>query len=283
LGRKPMIEYSEGVYHLIQRGNNRGFIFDRREDKEYLLELIRDFQRIMGFECYGYVIMSNHYHLIIKRHEVPIKDIMHRINNQFSRYYNQKNKRTGHVFENRYRGYHVMDDRYLLSLLRYIHQNPVSAGICQRVSDYAWSSDHFYRKNTLWALVNIDFILGIFSADRKNALKAYCDFMDEKILEDERIFEGSDRVENKEKDTTPIKTVVAKKMNQKTLDELLKEVTMDDEIYEAIKAGSRKRALSSYKKAFIQSALKENYTMRAIGESISVSEVAIYKMVSKNP
>jgi len=51
LGRKPMIEYSEGVYHLIQRGNNRGFIFERKEDKEYLLELIRDFQRSMGFEC----------------------------------------------------------------------------------------------------------------------------------------------------------------------------------------------------------------------------------------
>ncbi|PKM53327.1 MAG: hypothetical protein CVV00_12845 [Firmicutes bacterium HGW-Firmicutes-5] len=282
MGRKPMIEYSEGVYHLIQRGNNRGFIFERKEDKEYLLELIRDFQRSMGFECYGYVIMGNHYHLIIKRYEVPIKDIMHRINNQFSRYYNQKNKRTGHVFENRYRGYHVMDDRYLLSLLRYIHQNPVCAGICQRVSDYVWSSDQFYRKNTLWELVNIDFILGIFSADRKNALKAYCDFMDEKILEDERIFEGSDRVENKEKNTSPIKTVTAKKMTKKTLDELLKEITQDDEIYDAIKSGSRKRTLSSYKKEFIQMALKENYTMRAIGESLSVSEVAIYKMVSKN-
>ncbi|WP_373484340.1 hypothetical protein [Acetobacterium sp.] len=64
-------------------------------------------------------------------------------------------------------------------------------------------------------------------------------------------------------------------MTKKTLDELLKEITQDDEIYDAIKSGSRKRALSSYKKEFIQLALKENYTMRAIGESISVSEVAI--------
>ena len=60
MGRKPLIEYNEGVYHLIQRGNNRGFIFDRKEDKEYLLELIKDFQQIMGFDCYGYVVMGNH-------------------------------------------------------------------------------------------------------------------------------------------------------------------------------------------------------------------------------
>ncbi|WP_126981225.1 transposase [Acetobacterium bakii] len=67
-----MIEYSGGIYHLIQRGNNREFIFEHKEDKAFYLELVRECQKIMGFECYGYVVMGNHYHMIIKRHEVPI-------------------------------------------------------------------------------------------------------------------------------------------------------------------------------------------------------------------
>ncbi|MDP2842919.1 MAG: transposase, partial [Acetobacterium sp.] len=65
-----MLEYSGGIYHLIQRGNNREYIFNRNDDKQYFLELIREVQIIMGFECYGFVIMGNHYHLIFKRYEV---------------------------------------------------------------------------------------------------------------------------------------------------------------------------------------------------------------------
>lgn len=139
MGRKSRFEYPGGIYHLIQRGNNREFIFEQKEDKEYLLELIKEYRETMGFKLYGYVIMGNHYHLIIRISETPLKDIMHRINNIFSRHYNRKNKRTGHVFENRYKGILVIDDRYLLSLLRYVHQNPVSANICKNIKDYHWS------------------------------------------------------------------------------------------------------------------------------------------------
>jgi len=282
LGRKSMVEYSGGIYHLIQRGNNREFIFECKEDKAYLLELVRKSQRIMGFECYGFVVMGNHYHMIIRRHEVPVKDIMHRINNQFSRYYNQKNKRTGHVFENRYKGLLVVDDKYLLSLLRYVHQNPVCAKICYHVKDYPWSSDLYYRDNKKQDLVSTDFILDIFSEDRIKALKAYSDFMDANKLEAKAIFEGVDFVGKGEDINNETAKEPCKIKIQRTLDELLKEVTMDHVIYEAIKSGSRKRNLSCYKKEYIDIAMKENYTMRAIGENISVSEVAIYLMCHKD-
>lgn len=271
---------------MIQRGNNREYIFNRNDDKEYFLELIREVQIIMGFECYGFVIMGNHYHLIFKRYDVPIQAIMHRINSHFSRYYNQKNKRTGHVFENRYRGYHVNDDRYLLSLLRYVHQNPVAAKICGRVCDYRWSSDHYYRKNNALCLVNINFVLGIFSEDRSKAIPAYCEFMDASKLEIPADFEAPTRNETEKKTaessshSAPVNSTDQKK-SQRSLEIILTDVTGDEEIYHAIKSGSRKRFLSVFKKNFFELAVRENYTMREIGAFISVSEVAIYKMSIK--
>lgn len=286
MGRKPMLEYSGWVYHLIQRGNNREYIFNRNDDKEYFLELIREVQIMMGFECYGFVIMGNHYHLIFKRNEVPIRTIMHRINSQFSRYYNQKNKRTGHVFENRYRGYHVSDDRYLLSLLRYVHQNPVVAKICKKVCDYPFSSDSYYRHNNPLSLVNIDFVLDIFCADRDKAIPAYCEFMDAATLEIPAEFEAPTRNESPPKSAAaspPINALKSPGRNNAphSLELLLKEVTGEDEIYQAIISGSRKRFLSVFKKRFIERAIQANYTMREIGDFLSVSEVAIYKMSIK--
>ena len=164
MGRKPRFEYPGGVYHIIQRGNNREYIFENNEEKKFIIGLLKEYGEKFGFDLYGYVIMSNHYHLIIKLSDVPLQDIMHRINNKFSKDFNKKYKRTGHVFENRYKSILVIDDKYLLSLLRYVHQNPVIAHMCKNVYDYIWSSDRLYRENNIHnGIVNIDFILDIFS------------------------------------------------------------------------------------------------------------------------
>lgn len=274
MSRKPRFEYPGGVYHLIQRGNNREFIFKEMEDKEYLLDLIKEYREIMGFELYGYVIMGNHYHLAIRISEAPLKDIMHRINNKFSRYYNQKHKRSGHVFENRYKGILVIDDRYLLSLVRYIHQNPVSANICEKVGNYIWSSDRYYRTNNQEDIVDIDFILNMFSENRTDAIIAYKDFMDENKKEDISAFEQVDVIGKV--NTTMLDNYLKK--DKKSLDEILYEVTEDKKIFNEIKLGSRKRYLSSYKRQFIEFAINANYTMKEIGENISISDAAVFKI-----
>lgn len=274
MGRKPRLDYPGGIYHLIQRGNNREYIFSKRQEKEYLLALIQEYGQVMGFTLYGYVIMGNHYHLMIRISQAPLKDIMHRINNKFSRYYNRRYKRTGHVFENRYKGILVVDDRYLLSLLRYIHQNPVTAHMCEKIEAYPWSSDQCYRGNELGGMVDIDFILDIFSKNRSMAIKKYIEFMDQDKKEDIEVFEncavvGKRDIENIEEYLQP---------DRKSLEEILQEITKDREIYNAIKTGSRKRYLRDYKKAFIQEAIKTNYTMKEIGASISISDVAVFKI-----
>lgn len=231
----------------------------------------------MGFEVYGYVIMSNHYHLIIRISQAPLKDIMHRINNKFSRYFNIKYKRSGHVFENRYKGILVIDDRYLLSLLRYVHQNPVGAKMCNRVEDYPWSSDKYYRYNNVTGMVDIDFILDIFSRDRSKAIKSYIEFMSEEKREDMDFFENCDVIGN----VSTYKLDKYLKSDTKTLDQILEDVAKDSKIIKEIKLGSRKRYLSKYKKEFIELALKANYTMKEIGESISITDAAVYRIANE--
>ena len=274
MARKPIFDYPGGVYHIISRGNNRSYIFSSTEDKECFLQLLGESKKKLGFEFLGYVIMGNHYHLIMKNLGIPLETIMHRINSKFSRSYNTRNKRTGHVFESRYKGILVAGNRYLLSLLRYVHQNPVQAHICEKVHEYYWSSDKFYRNNIQNGIVDIDYILNIFSRDRAKAIEAYRDFMGEDKMERESIFENVKAIGKI--DTTGLDEYIHGAT--KTLDEILKDIAEDDAICDAIKSGSRRRCFSRYKKKFVDAAVKSNYTMREIGIFIGISKAAVSKI-----
>ena len=276
MGRKPRIEFNGALYHVIQRGNNKEYIFKKNLYKEYFLSKLKEFKEIMGFEVYGYVLMDNHYHLVIRSHEVNISTIMHRINNDFSKYFNISNNRTGHVFQDRYKGILVKDDKYLLSLLRYVHQNPVKANMCNKVSDYYWSSDSSYRKNIQGQLVVIDFVLNIFSLNRKAAIEEYVKFMDSSVLEESASFEDIDIIGE-------YKTAVEQvKIERQSLDDILYEATNDEVLFKLIKDGSRKRKLTEYKKLDIMKSLSANYTMDEIGRNIGISESAVCLLANKN-
>ena len=279
MGRRPRVEYRGAVYHVIQRGNNREYIFRKKQDKFFLLEHLKHYKEVMDFDILGYVIMDNHYHLMLKTVDAPLKDIMHRINTRFSKQFNQRNKRTGHVFENRYKSMLVMDDAYLLSLLRYIHQNPVQAKICQKIQDYPWSSDRFYRRSEGDNLVDIDLILERFSVNRSHAVAAYVRFMEEAEAESEAVFEEGDAVGE-----PPPKLDQRRKPKseqRQSLEEILEKIAGTQENYRAILAGSRKRDLTALKQEFIIEALNANYRMREIGECLGVSDSAVFRLANK--
>ena len=279
MGRRPRVEYRGAVYHVIQRGNNREYIFRKKQDKFFLLELLKHYKEVMDFDLLGYVIMDNHYHLMLKTVDAPLKDIMHRINTRFSKQFNQRNKRTGHVFENRYKSLLVMDDAYLLSLLRYIHQNPVQAKICQRIQDYPWSSDRFYRRNEGDHLVDIDLILERFSVNRAHAVAAYIRFMDETASESEEVFESGDVVGE-----PPPKLDQRRKPKseqRQSLEALLQEIAVTPENRNAILTGSRKRHLTDLKQQFIAAAALANYRLKEIGDFLEISESAVYQLLER--
>ncbi|SHJ86231.1 REP element-mobilizing transposase RayT [Dethiosulfatibacter aminovorans DSM 17477] len=277
MGRKPAVEFRGGVYHIVQRGNNREYIFRKKEDKVMLLEVFLKYRDVYGYKILGYAIMDNHYHVIMKTDQVYISSVMHRINTEFAKTYNRIKKRTGHVYEKRYKGILVKDDSYLLSLLRYVHQNPVKARMCRTVSDYRWTSDSSYRRNKGDGLVSIDLILDMFAADRRRALAEYARFMDEDDFESSEMFEDTAVIG----DIKPLKVEKTLQENSReSMDELLKLVTASEKDFTKIKSASRSRRLTPLKIRYIEECLKRNYRMEEIGKNIGISQAAVSKLLN---
>src|SRR5215475_4228346 len=127
MGRKPRLEVEGGLYHVMSRGNNRQRIFDDENDYEKMLRLIQDTKTKLPFYLYAYCLMTNHIHLLMEQQQSALSRIMHRLLIAYSRYYNRRNGRVGHLFKERYKAMLCQSNQYLAELVRYIHLNPVRA------------------------------------------------------------------------------------------------------------------------------------------------------------
>lgn len=128
------------IYHVTARGNNRDDIFLSDKDRETYLRLWRKYSQELGCDVYAYVLMTNHVHWLVRIGRVPISDVIHSIHSVYARIFNQAHERVGHVFQGRFDSQVCLDDRYILSLCRYIHRNPFKAGLVENLSEYPWSS-----------------------------------------------------------------------------------------------------------------------------------------------
>lgn len=275
MGRKPRVEVPGGIYHVVQRGNNREYIFERPQDKEDFLDFVKLYQQKLGFELFAYTIMDNHYHLMVQLADEPLQVIMQRLLSHYVRDYNKKHNRTGYLFEGRYLSYRILNEAHLFRLLRYIHQNPVVAMICTKSEDYPWSSDRIYRQNDRsHPMVKIDFILNRLSEDRTRALLAYDEFVDDYRLEDKSLYPDTDGVGNRE--VQKLGDYLSRP--RKPLEAILRQVSPDRGIYEAILEGSRKHHLTPHKRDYIVASLAEGYTMSQIGASMGVSDSAVSQL-----
>lgn len=276
MGRKYVIDIYKGIYHLIIRGHNRAYIFKENEDKIFLLGLLEKSKLTIDFELMGYVIMDNHYHLIIKRYASSISEIMKNINLCYSKYYNKKYHRTGSSFENRYKKYLVKDDLYLLSLLKYIHQNPVRAKMCDLIKDYKYSSDSTYRTNIYSPIISTSYILNIMSPNQFLALRKYKSFMDNHHVSDLKVFKlktDQDRFDYLEIGEPPKKII--------SLKSILDDICLDSEIKNNIINNKRNRSLTIYKIIFIQNASFAGYSLNEIGLFLNTSKAAVHQLKQK--
>jgi putative transposase len=159
-----------GVYHVILRGNERKDIFLDNEDKTRFLNGIEAKSEDIAFSIYAYCIMDNHVHLLISVHERELGAIIKGIAVRYASFYNWKHNRVGHVFQDRFKSEPVEDDQYLLTAVRYIHNNPVKAKMVEKPADYRWSSYTQYFKPICRAWLDTEFVLNIIATDRKTAL-----------------------------------------------------------------------------------------------------------------
>ncbi|MBF0458283.1 MAG: transposase [Nitrospirae bacterium] len=140
MGRPIRIEYSGALYHIISRGNEKSAIFTDDPDRFVFLKMLKEYHERFGILIHSYVLMDNHYHLILETPLGNLLKVMHGLNGRYTGYYNRRHSRVGHLFQGRYKGIIVDKDEYLVSLSRYIHLNPVRAGIVDKPEDYKWSS-----------------------------------------------------------------------------------------------------------------------------------------------
>jgi REP element-mobilizing transposase RayT len=147
MGRLPRIVVPEAIYHVVSRGNCKQKIFHSSEDYKKYLSLLESAKEKYLFSLYLYVLMPNHVHLILKtssEEENSISKIMHFLNGNYSRYFNRKYDRSGHLFQGRFYGEVIEDEKHFLELVRYIHLNPVRAGLVSRLEDHRFSSYRCY-------------------------------------------------------------------------------------------------------------------------------------------
>ena len=129
-----------GVYHIMLRGINRQQIFEDDEDYRRFLETLVKYREECGYSLYGYCLMPNHVHLVLREGKQPLQIIMRRIGASFVYWYNAKYTRTGHLFQDRFKSEAVESDAYLMTVIRYVHWNPVKAGLCSVPEAYPYSS-----------------------------------------------------------------------------------------------------------------------------------------------
>jgi REP element-mobilizing transposase RayT len=136
---------STGIYHIMGRGNNKEWIFEREEDKSMFYHVLKETKEQYPFQLYAYCIMQNHYHLVVKTD--TLEGSMKRLNQHYAMYYNSSRNRVGHVFQDRFKSVSVEDNAYFLGVIRYVHLNPVAAGLVQDPYQYKWCSykEYFYE------------------------------------------------------------------------------------------------------------------------------------------
>lgn len=159
--RRARRKSATGLYHIMIRGINRQSIFEAPGDKVRFLEVLEKCKEVSGFALYAYCLMDNYVHLLLQERDEPIEQIVKRIGSRYVYWFNLKYRRSGHLFGDRFRSEPVENDPYFLTVVRYIHRNPVHAGLCSGPEQYIFSSCGAYVDSRAESIVDTDFLLGM--------------------------------------------------------------------------------------------------------------------------
>ena len=166
MGRSLRITFTGAYYHVTSRGNERKDVFKSQIDREKFLSYLESAVLRYGAVIHAYCLMSNHYHLLLETPSGNLPRIMQHINGAYTNYFITKRARSGHLFQGRYKAILIDADAYAIELSRYLHLNPVRAGMVSVPEAYPWSSYLDYigeRKCPEW--LKTSFILGFFNND----------------------------------------------------------------------------------------------------------------------
>lgn len=234
------------IYHVIQRGNNKGEIFIADRDRGKFIEILARMKSKYNFLVYAYCLMSNHIHLVIDDNGNDISRLIKSVNVSYALYFNKKYKRVGHLFQDRFKSEIITNDRYLLQVSKYIHNNPVKANMVIAPEEYYWSSYNIYlgRMENKYDLVDTTKILGLISDNTGRAAKQYALYVNQKEAKAPQVMDVEDNYTAGDKqDSGIIITVKEAKekieeiasKNRLTYEQLLRNKRLRNEIIKEIR------------------------------------------------
>ena len=203
MSRTFRLKSGEALYHIMCKSISEVDLFKDTKDKEKYLFLIKKYKVLYNFKLYGYCLMDNHSHLIIDANGADISKVMHGINFSYAMYFNQKHKREGPLFKDRFKSIIVKNERYLKTLSLYIHNNPTDIVEYKDCPEkYAFSSLAIYigKRRDNFNIVDCGFVMSLFGNNLKNARKNYYNLIF-KCNEEEMREEMREEIEFKDEKT----------------------------------------------------------------------------------
>ena len=162
----------------MNRGRRKEKIFLSRQDYENFIKILQETSESWNIKISAYCLMPNHYHLLVNTPDGNISRCMRHINGVYTQRFNRQHKTDGQLFRGRYKAVLVEADSHLLEVLRYIHRNPLRAGMAKKFDDFAWSSHQGYLSAAKqWDWLHKDFLLSMLCAKKSGRKTAYGDFV----------------------------------------------------------------------------------------------------------
>ncbi len=156
--RKTRIE-TPGYHHIYNRGVERRFVYEEDSDKERFLKILCEVSEHYSFTIHAYVLMDNHYHLLIENKKENLSSGMRQINSIYAQYFNKKYNRVGHLWQDRYKSWCVLNENYLFTLFKYFESNPIEAKLSKYPGEYRWTLLHDIKRGEIPPCMQQSFIL----------------------------------------------------------------------------------------------------------------------------
>ncbi len=256
MARRIRIEEA-GFHHIINRGVNRRIIFNQAADKEKFLEIVCEVSARYDFTIHGFVLMSNHYHLLLENQRENLSAGMRQINSNYAKYYNKKYKRTGHLWQGRFKSWYIFDENYLFVLFKYLEFNPIEAKITKKVGEYNYTLLHDIVKNSVRPCMKDSFVLQWYDSTIE-LLKAIGIKMSAVEFE---------KIEQLQKDTITYKSNPKKVEQKLKLEDYFKKDMSKEKRNEAI--------LKAYQDGFMQSEIAKFLELSGAGISKIVKKLIV--------
>ena len=186
MARKPRIHLPGGLYHVILRGNGGQPVFLAEDDRYRFYLLLQEGTCRFGYRVHAFCLMTNHIHLALQAGDIPLSRGLQNLSFRYTRWINWREKRTGHLFQGRYKAVLVDGDSYLLELTRYIHLNPVRCGMVNEPGEYPWSSHRAYLGKDFLPWLTTEWMLGQFGKSVAKARVAYRTYVMDGLDEEHR-------------------------------------------------------------------------------------------------